>query len=85
MKTKEEKWVESLGWKKVKGFKIKMDELRGGCDDNWDNFYVEKDSLIDFVEKITYWYNDNEEDRCFEDVDSLIEFIEENSENKFKE
>ena len=84
-KTKEEEWVKKFGWKQVSGYKIKIDELRDALDDGWDSFFVLKEDFDDFIETATWWGNDNDENRCFEDIGELIEFIEENSEGRFEE
>jgi len=76
------KFVKLYRWEQVKGYVLDLELIRD-CPDHWDKMYIQ--DLSDYVEKVTYWSNESDEEHCFEDVWDVVEYIEENSEENFDE
>ena len=64
-----EEFLKLKGWRKVKGWKINIEELKNYED--YDNLYVE--DLEDWVEMCEFWQNDDFDEEGYGEAEDIIE------------
>ena len=58
-------------WKKEKGLKIDLEQMRD-CPDEWEHLYIIKEDEREFVKECEFWTHKDIEE-VYEDKDNLLE------------